>query len=115
MKITNGIISVAILVGFSGFAQTNYVIQTPVVAADHTVKFRWNSETGAVFKVLSADSLMDVGHKACSGLFVKPIVRRRERMRSGWTLATHSGFLAFCHQYFSQCVFIGFRKLGKPR
>ena len=42
-------------------AQTNYVIQTPVAAADHTVKLRWNCETGAVFQVESADLLTGPG------------------------------------------------------
>ena len=42
-------------------AQTNYVLQTPVAAADHTTKLRWNSETGAVFQVESADLLTGPG------------------------------------------------------
>ena len=56
-----GIFSTVVLVALSGYAQTNYIIQSPVAAADHTIKIRWNSETNAIFQVESADSLTDVG------------------------------------------------------
>ncbi len=42
-------------------AQTNIIIQAPIVADDHTVKISWNAETGAVYQVESADSLTDTG------------------------------------------------------
>ena len=60
-KTLSGIVGITSLVVFSSIAQTNYVIQTPIVAADYTAKLKWNSETGAVFHVLSADSLAGVG------------------------------------------------------
>ena len=60
-KIASGIFGISMLAVSSGFSQSNYVIQTPIVAADHTAKLRWNSEAGAVFHVLSADALTGVG------------------------------------------------------
>ena len=60
-KTLSGIIGTTTLVVLSGIAQTNYVIQTPIVAADYAAKLKWNSETGAVFHVLSADSLAGAG------------------------------------------------------
>lgn len=59
--IRKGIIGTALSAGLCSYAQTNYVIQTPIAAADHTIKIRWNCETGAVFQVQSADSLTDLG------------------------------------------------------
>jgi len=56
-----GTIGAAILAALSGYAQTNYVLQSPVAAADHTIKISWNSESNAMFQVESADSLTDVG------------------------------------------------------
>src|ERR1035438_7461769 len=44
-----------------GQAQTNIIIKEPVVAGDHTMKIRWNAETGAVYQVEAADSLTDIG------------------------------------------------------
>lgn len=42
-------------------AQTNIIIQAPIVAGDHTVKISWNAEAGAVYQIESADSLTDAG------------------------------------------------------
>ena len=56
-----GIVGAEAFAALSGYAQTNYMIQSPVAAADHTIKIRWNSTTGVVFQVESADSLTDVG------------------------------------------------------
>jgi hypothetical protein len=63
MKTTiKGILGIAwLFAALIGHAQTNYIIQSPVAAADHTIKIGWNSETNAVFQVESADSLSDVG------------------------------------------------------
>lgn len=56
------IVGAAVLTALmSGHAQTNYSIQSPVAAADHTIKLNWNSETNAIFQVESADLLTGVG------------------------------------------------------
>ena len=55
------IIGAAVFASLVSYAQTNYVIQSPIAAADHTIKFRWNSESNAIFQVESADSLTDLG------------------------------------------------------
>src|SRR5437667_5005127 len=60
--IKQGIIAaIALLAALRGQAQTNIVIQSPVIAQDLTGKISWNSETGGVYQVWAADSLSDVG------------------------------------------------------
>jgi hypothetical protein len=62
--ISQAIIGTMMFFTFAGLhsqAQTNIIIKSPVVADDHTMKIRWNAETGAVYQVESADSLTDIG------------------------------------------------------
>lgn len=58
-----GLILATLLVTLCSQAQTNITVQPPVLAADHTAKISWNSETGAVYQVWAADSLTDAGNQ----------------------------------------------------
>ncbi len=55
------IAAIALLAAFGIHAQTNIVIQPPIIAADQTAEINWNAQTGAVYQVWSADSLSGAG------------------------------------------------------
>ena len=59
--IRGAIAAIALLMACSVRAQTNIVIQSPIIAADQTAEIRWNAQTGAVYQIWSADSLSGVG------------------------------------------------------
>lgn len=55
------IVGIPLVCGIIPDLQAQSTIQTPIPAADHTVKIQWNSAAGAVFQVESADSLSGPG------------------------------------------------------
>jgi hypothetical protein len=106
----NGIIvAITLLATCRGQSQTNIIIQPPIIAADQTAKISWNSQTGAMYQVWSADSLSDIGPQGLQWIIRDANCASKGTNTEWMDVGNPLWIPVFFHRDFSPCDFIGFK------